>query len=212
MWFADHPDLRRILTDYGFDGHPRKDFPLTGFVEMRYDDEQKRVHEQVAGGSSAASISSRPGRCAPGAARGREGHAELGPDRWPSRIGTSPQLRAAHPAAHGAAPSSNGRRSSSAAIRISACCIAAPADRVQDLPAGCAVFRPARLRLADARSTPTLAVERLLGIEAPIRGQWIRVLFSRSPHILNHLLNVTTFATIGCADADSVGFEQRELR
>ena len=44
MFFSDHPDLRRILTDYGFDGHPlRKDFPLTGFVEMRYDDEQKRV-------------------------------------------------------------------------------------------------------------------------------------------------------------------------
>jgi NADH-quinone oxidoreductase subunit C len=42
--FADHPDLRRILTDYGFDGHPlRKDFPLTGHVEVRYDDEQKRV-------------------------------------------------------------------------------------------------------------------------------------------------------------------------
>ena len=42
--FADHPDLRRILTDYNFDGHPlRKDFPLTGYVEVRYDDEQKRV-------------------------------------------------------------------------------------------------------------------------------------------------------------------------
>ncbi len=44
VFFADHPDLRRILTDYGFEGHPmRKDFPLSGFVEMRYDDEQKRV-------------------------------------------------------------------------------------------------------------------------------------------------------------------------
>ncbi|HRK70881.1 MAG TPA: NADH-quinone oxidoreductase subunit C [Micropepsaceae bacterium] len=42
--FANHPDLRRILTDYGFSGHPlRKDFPLTGFVEVRYDDDLKRV-------------------------------------------------------------------------------------------------------------------------------------------------------------------------
>ncbi len=42
--FSDHPDLRRLLTDYGFEGHPlRKDFPLTGYKEVRYDDEQKRV-------------------------------------------------------------------------------------------------------------------------------------------------------------------------
>ncbi|WP_193180366.1 NADH-quinone oxidoreductase subunit C [Nisaea sediminum] len=44
VFFSDHPDLRRLLTDYGFEGHPlRKDFPLTGHVEVRYDDEQKRV-------------------------------------------------------------------------------------------------------------------------------------------------------------------------
>jgi len=42
--FSNNPDLRRILTDYGFEGHPlRKDFPLTGYVEVRYDDEQKRI-------------------------------------------------------------------------------------------------------------------------------------------------------------------------
>lgn len=44
IFFMYHPDLRRILTDYGFEGHPqRKDFPLTGYVEMRYDDDQKRI-------------------------------------------------------------------------------------------------------------------------------------------------------------------------
>ena len=44
VFFSDHPDLRRLLTDYGFDGHPmRKDFPLTGYVELRYDEEQRRV-------------------------------------------------------------------------------------------------------------------------------------------------------------------------
>jgi NADH-quinone oxidoreductase subunit C len=42
--FTGHPDMRRLLTDYGFDGHPlRKDFPMTGFVEVRFDDEAKRV-------------------------------------------------------------------------------------------------------------------------------------------------------------------------
>ena len=44
VFFSGNPDLRRILTDYGFEGHPlRKDFPMTGYVEVRYDDEQKRV-------------------------------------------------------------------------------------------------------------------------------------------------------------------------
>lgn len=49
IYFNNHPDLRRILTDYGFEGHPlRKDFPLTGYVELRYDQEQKRcVYEPV---------------------------------------------------------------------------------------------------------------------------------------------------------------------
>ena len=63
--FTGHPDMRRLLTDYGFEGHPlRKDFPLTGFVEVRYDDEQKRVvYDKVRWHrNSAISISSRPGK------------------------------------------------------------------------------------------------------------------------------------------------------
>lgn len=49
VFFSGHPDLRRILTDYGFEGHPlRKDFPLTGYTEVRWDDEKKRVvHEPL---------------------------------------------------------------------------------------------------------------------------------------------------------------------
>jgi NADH-quinone oxidoreductase subunit C len=44
IFFSGHPDLRRLLTDYAFDGHPlRKDFPMTGYVEVRYDDDRKRV-------------------------------------------------------------------------------------------------------------------------------------------------------------------------
>ena len=47
LFFSDHPDLRRLLTDYGFEGHPlRKDFPLTGYVEVRYDDIDRRVAYQ----------------------------------------------------------------------------------------------------------------------------------------------------------------------
>jgi NADH dehydrogenase (ubiquinone) Fe-S protein 3 len=44
VFFVDHPDLRRIMTDYGFDGHPlRKDFPMTGYTEIRFDEEKKRI-------------------------------------------------------------------------------------------------------------------------------------------------------------------------
>jgi NADH-quinone oxidoreductase subunit C len=44
IFFTNNFDLRRILTDYGFDGHPfRKDFPLTGYIELRYDENQKRI-------------------------------------------------------------------------------------------------------------------------------------------------------------------------
>ena len=77
VWFSDHPDLRRILTDYGFEGHPlRKDFPLTGFVELRWDDVQKRVvYEPVKldPGIPPLRLPEPLGRRAAGAAGRREG-------------------------------------------------------------------------------------------------------------------------------------------
>ena len=64
--FEGHPDLRRILTDYGFVGHPfRKDFPIQGYVEMRYDEEQKRVVYQP--------VTIEPREIVPRVIRGREG-------------------------------------------------------------------------------------------------------------------------------------------
>ena len=130
--FTGHPDLRRILTDYGFEGHPlRKDFPLTGFVEVRYDDEQKRVvYEPVQLAQEFRNfdfLSPWEGtglRPLPGdekaKAEGLHGRADL--RNFTINSGRSIRRRTACCVWCW----NSTARSSSASIRISACCIAAP--------------------------------------------------------------------------------------
>ena len=88
------------------------------------------------------------------------------------------------------------------------------ADRVQDLHAGAAVFRPARLRQPDVHGAHlrARAGEAAAASQAPPRAQWIRMLFAEITRVLNHLLNVTTYALdVGAITPSLWGFEEREM-
>ena len=202
MLFSDHPDLRRILTDYGFEGHPlRKDFPLTGFVEVRWDDEQKRVVYEP--GEAAAGI---PPLRLPGPVGGRARHVLPGDEKATAQAGNGPRkakradmadveiktltmnFGPQHPAAHGVlrlVVEMDGEivercdphigllhRGTEKLIEYKTYLQAVPYfDRLD-------YVSPMNQEHAYA-----LAVEKLLGIEVPERGQYIRVLFSEiTPH------------------------------
>jgi hypothetical protein len=218
--FTGHPDMRRILTDYGFEGHPlRKDFPLTGFVEVRYDDEQKRVvYEPVRLNQEFRNFDFlSPWEGADYVLPGDEkaGRKSAMNEQSPASA-TSPSTSARSIRRRTACCAwcwSSTARSSSASIRISA---AAPrhreADRVQDLSAGDPVFRPARLRRADEPGARLLPRHREA---ARHRGAAPRAADPRAlceiGRILSHLLNVTTQAMdVGALTPPLWGFEERE--
>ena len=217
--FTGHPDMRRLLTDYGFEGHPlRKDFPLTGFVEVRYDDEQKRVvYDKVRLAQEFRNFDFlSPWEGAgyvplPGDEKAKGEHlmAEKPPQ-------LHHQLRpAASGRARRAAPGAGARRRDRRARR-SAHRPAAPrhreADRAEDLSAGDPVFRPARLRRADEPGARLLPCGgKAPASQVPRRAQLIRVLFCEIGRLLSHILNVTTQAMdVGALTPPLWGFEERE--
>ena len=206
VWFADHPDLRRILTDYGFEGHPlRKDFPLTGFVEVRWDDLQKRVvYEPVKLTQEFRRfdfLSPWEGahQVLPGDEKADEKAKELSVMSDVEIKTLTMNFGPQHPAAHGV-------------LRL---VVEMDGEIVERCDPHIGLLHRGTEKLIEYKSylqavpyfdrldyvSPmnqehayALAVEKLLGITAPERGQYIRVLFSEITRILNHLLNVTTFA------------------
>ena len=255
--FRNQPDLRRILTDYGFEGHPmRKDFPLTGYVEVRYDEDRKQgrlrqgqadpgfsqLRLPVAVGGDHLAARRREGACRTDGRAGPAGgqvmsQAEIAqtqnapPQTIMSELGgnvVAPQTKIVeidshainfgpqHPAAHGV-------------LRLILEMDGEVVDRadphigllhrgteklieyktyLQALP----YFRPARLREPMSQEHAfAMATEKLLGIEIPERAKWIRTLFSEITRVLNHLLNITTYALdVGAITPSLWGFEERE--
>jgi NADH/F420H2 dehydrogenase subunit C len=231
--FVGHPDMRRLLTDYGFDGHPlRKDFPLTGFVEVRYDDAEKRVvYEPVRLNQEFRKfdfLSPWEGAdyALPGDEKAAAGGAAESSCRWLMSevlnaeqtgmrnftINFGPQ----HPAAHGV-------------LRL---VLELDGEVVERVDPHIGLLHRGTEKLIEQKTylqaipyfdrldyvAPMnqehafcLAAEKLLGIQVPRRGQLIRVLYCEIGRILSHLLNVTTQAMdVGALTPPLWGFEERE--
>ena len=233
--FSGQPDLRRILTDYGFEGHPmRKDFPLTGYVEVRYDEDRKQVvYEPVRLTQDFRSFDFLSPWEGDDDVAGRREGVHRARRRTGERLGRNERdgrygghvLRAKtveidshsinfgpqHPAAHGVlrlileldgevverADPHIGllHRGTEKLIEYKTYMQAVPYfDRLDYVSPMCEEHAFA------------LAVEKLLGITVPDRAQWIRVLFAEITRMLNHLLNLTTYALdVGRDHAEPLG-------
>ena len=210
--FKDHPDLRRILTDYGFEGHPlRKDFPLTGHSEVRYSEEQKKViNEPVKLEQNYRNFDyESPWE---GTKYIKEQTQTNDKKIKNLNLNFGPQ----HPAAHGVlrlileldgevvekADPHIGllHRGTEKLIENKTYMQAVPYfDRLD-------YVAPMNQEHAFA-----LAIEKILKIEVPIRAQFIRVMFCEIGRILSHILNVTTQALdVGALTPSLWGFEERE--
>ena len=205
IFFAGHPDLRRLLTDYGFEGHPlRKDFPLTGHVEVRYDDTRRRLSTNRCRWCRNSVIST-------SSARGKACRARYRATKKQPRTGKGPVMAEMqikpitmnfgpqHPAAHGV-------------LRL---VLEMDGEVIERADPHIGLLHRGTEKLIEHKTylqalpyfdrldyvSPmnqehawALSIERAVGIEVPRRGQYIRVLYCEIGRILNHLLNLTTFA------------------
>ena len=203
--FEGHPDLRRILTDYGFIGHPfRKDFPLSGTVEMRYDPEQRRVIYQP--------VTIDPREITPRVVREQ---LRLGALSHGRNQELHAQLR---PAAPGCA-----RR-----LRL---VLELDGEVIQRADPHIGLLHRATEKLAEHKTyiqalpymdrldyvsmmcnehAYVMAIEKLLGVEAPLR-QYIRVMFDEITRLLNHLMSLGSHALdVGAMAVFLYAFRERE--
>ena len=210
--FNDHPDLRRILTDYGFSGHPlRKDFPITGHSEVRYSEEKKKVvYEPVKLEQNYRNFDySSPWE---GTEYIKEVQKKMTKEKKTLNLNFGPQ----HPAAHGV-------------LRL---ILELDGEIVEKADPHIGLLHRGTEKLIEnktySQAIPyfdrldyvapmnqehafALAIEKIMDVEVPIRGQYIRVIFCEIGRILSHILNITTQALdVGALTPSLWGFEERE--
>ena len=220
--FQGHPDLRRLLTDYGFIGHPfRKDFPLIGNVEVRYDPAKGRVVYQpvsieprtlvprvIRDDNRYDQAEGRAGRSAEATQTGAHSMAEI----RNFTLNFGPQ----HPAAHGV-------------LRL---VLEMDGEVIQKADPHIGLLHRATEKLAESKPfnqsigymdrldyvsmmcnehAYVMAIEKLLGVEPPLRAQYIRVMFDEITRILNHLMWLGAHGLdIGAMTVFLYAFRERE--